>query len=277
MLVLSESHVAQSPRAFDEAWASPASMLILPDKIPDEFWVHARLGLLPNEFRTGHLLLWHRSAAGRFGISVAPKTSLVEQAELLASQQALEGVERALITLSLSEPFALVNQWIWAMPRGVMRSRLVLNAAQSQLAQELSSPLSTLLCLDEAQAQQMLASLGGQRFDGITRICLVNSPDAERLCADLMDLFPRACCHVAQGSVAAMSYTSMRPAGAPRPLLCEALSGVEFERSATGQLGFRSRFGAIAKIDDHGAQHLGAMSWFELPEPELLGQASKAA
>lgn len=252
LVVVTESQVLRSPRAFDKAWASPASMLILPDALADEFWIHARLALVPADLQTGHLLLWHRCPAGRCSLSIAPKAALQAQALLSAKAQSLEPVERVLVTLSLAEPYALVNQWIWAMMHQRIRAQVSLREGPGPLLRELESGPSTLLCLDKAQAERLVGGLKGRRYDAVTRICLVNTLQAEALVAKLGAIFPQALCFAGEGSAQTMSYHAMRGIAGPGP----AWRG-QGEHGALERVAFSSRQAAVAYIDDHALHRYG--------------------
>lgn len=273
MLVLSESHLALSPTAFDKAWADDPSILVLPDGLTDEFWVHARLGLLSSDLQRGHLLLWSRCATGRPRLSIGSKSRMRAQAQCLGRVQGLQAVERVLITLPLSSPFALVNQWIWAMYAGAKRS--VLPARVD--AQELSKSGSTLLCLDESQATSLIERFPGQHFLAITRVCLVNTGPAQPWLSALQALFPNAAFYGGEGSSEAMTYVTMRPLGSPRSERCDPLAGVEFRQLPEGGRGFSSRYAALAKIDDHALHRLDPDHCFACPASMGTGSRLRAA
>lgn len=274
MLVLSESQVAQSTIAFDKAWASEASMVILPDALVDAFWVQARLGLVEPDLQTRHLLMWCQDEQGRPRLSIARKSSIVDQAKCIGEAQALEGICRVLITLPLSEPFSLVNQWIWAMRKRAQRVCRTGIEDLSALRDELSSLAPTLLCLDRAQAAAITEAFAGQVFFGVKRICLVNVGDARTLIPALRALFPWARCYQGQGLIGAMSFVSMQVAAPGEGRWGQALPGVEFERLSSGQLGVRAPYFALAKIDDHALSRFDQEHCFELParmsSPERL-------
>lgn len=272
MLVLTESQVAQSTGAFDRTWASEASIVLLPDHLADSFWVQARLGLVEPDLQTKHVLLWSECPKGRPLLSIAKKSSLVEQAKTLASLQALAKIERALITLPLSEPFALVNQWIWAMIKRATRQCHQGLQDPKRLKAELSSLAPTLLCLDQAQALALVDDFRGEVFFGVKRICLVNLRDAQDLLPALRALFPIARCYEGQGLVPAMSFVSMREVSPGRAPVREEIPGVEFDDLANGQVGVRSRHFALAKIDDDALRRFDDGHCFEWTEPSAQAQ-----
>lgn len=260
MLVVSESHLIQSPSAFDRAWQEEASIVILPDRCPDEFWIHARLGLIEPDLSRGHLVLWRRGPHGRASLSISSKSRMQTQAQCLAKAQELDGIARVLITLPLSEPFALVHQWIWAMMQKAQRVQSAGFEAPDLLREELSSRVPTSLCLNESQALALNEHFRGQEFLGVKRVCVVHAsqPGTSQPWAEaLRELFPEAHCFSAQGALAAMSFVTLERVDDPRSSGCEVLPGVVIERGPRGQVEVRSRYASIAEVDDHALHRFG--------------------
>jgi acyl-CoA synthetase (AMP-forming)/AMP-acid ligase II len=271
--VLIERHEPADLGELDDAWSAAATFAFLPEKsgVP-ESWVRDALDALPHDLRRDHFALLTSGSTGRPRLVIGSKSRAEELARLLHRIQESEPVAETILALPLTYCYAFVNQWLWAR---VMDKRLVHTRGFSHadsLRTALRDARGAMICLVGIQVPLFAQWLGGESYPGVIRVHFAGGAFPQQQLAAVQRVFPNARIFNNYGCAEAMPRLAVRRAedaavaadiGAPLP-------GVALSTGESGELRFRSPYGAVAFVDGNGLHRIAADEW--VPTGDLGAQ-----
>ncbi len=277
MYCLKEDTVRDDPARLDQAWLGAQTFSFVPDRsgVSHE-WLKRAMSQLPCELQTGHFALLTSGTTGDPKLVIGSRVRAQRLVEVLHHLQGSEPVGEAILTLPLTYSYALVNQWLWARCYG---RRLVVTRGLGQpdaLRAALRRADQAMLCLVGVQVPLMVRYFPGESFPGMIRVHFAGGRFPQKELDTVRAFFPNAQIYNNFGCAEAMPRLTLRKAedadeaadvGRPLP-------GVELRAGDGGRLLFRSRYGAVAMVDQHGARHFGPQDWVptgDLGEPGERG------
>lgn len=272
--MLFEHDVKHDLQALDRAWESPATFAFVADKsgTPGS-WIADRLATLPSKYTEDHFVLLTSGSTGRPKLVVGRRDRADRLAAALHDAQESEPVRETVCVLPLTYCYAFVNQWCWAR---IHRRRFVMTSGLAQpdrLQQALAAAADAMICLVGAQAPLLTEYFEGYTFPGVVRVHFAGGRfPQERLDAVRM-LFPQAAIFNNYGCTEAMPRLTLRRAEASPHAHCigRPLPGVELRSDASERILFRSRFGAVAWLDDSGLMEVDETTWVPSGDLGRLG------
>jgi len=265
MYLLNESEVIRDIGRLDRAWSEPETFVFLSDRsgVPIE-WVEQRMALFPESFREGHFVLMTSGSTGRPKLVVGLRKRAERLAAALHVVQDSEPAKETAVLLPLTYCYAFVNQWLWARLKG---RKLVLTAGFGQpdaVLKTLAEAKDCLLCLVGAMLPMFAAHIPeGVSFPGVARLHFAGGRFPQEKLGAILRYFPNARIFNNYGCAEAMPRLTMRSleesneaANIGRPI-----PGVEMKVGDTGEMLFRSEYGAVGMCDDGGLFALGENDW----------------
>jgi acyl-CoA synthetase (AMP-forming)/AMP-acid ligase II len=270
MKTLTEHEVAEDPAALSAAWESDESFFFCPAKpgVPAS-WLDSRLALVPPGYAQGHFALLTSGSTGLPKLVVGEKSRAEALSQALHAAQELEPVREAIVTLPLTYSYAFVNQWVWAHVHGRRSTVLTHGLADvTRLVRALEGADAAMLCCVGAQVPRLTELLPG-RYPGVARVNFAGGAFPQNRLAEVRRLFPEALVFNNYGCAEAMPRLTLRRAEDANDgaVVGAALPGVSLRAGASGELSFRSPYGACAWIDDAGVHEVGPHDW--IPSGDL--------
>lgn len=233
MRILVES--ADTPLSLHRAWDAAETFVLLPAKTSvSQGWVETALSRLPEEMRTNHFCLLTSGSTGAPKLTVGSRARAERLCSVLHEAQQSEPVRSTNVMLPLAYCYAFVNQWLWARVYG----------------RSFSDANDTMLCLVGPQARLILDANSGRRFERVIRLHFAGGRFPQELLSQLRETFPNAKIFNNYGCAEAMPRLAIREATASdnAAVIGRAIKGVELSLSPSGELLFRSEYGAVAQI-----------------------------
>jgi acyl-CoA synthetase (AMP-forming)/AMP-acid ligase II len=271
-LILSEHEIRSEFARLDDAWASRASVLVLPDRLGvDRAWIDVAIQGLPAQYQSGHVLLLTSGSTGLPKLVIGRKDRAEQLTRTLHEVQASDPVREAILSLPISYSYSFVNQWLWARVHGASLVPTLGLADPSSFVRAIRAARHGMLCLVGVQVPMLLEYLGGEQCPGIIRINFAGGRFPQERLDDLFAVFPNAIVFNNFGCAEAMPRLSARPAHASTDAsnIGRPIPGVELRADSGGDLLFRSPFGAVAVLD-------GANSLMEIGHDEWMATGDQA-
>jgi len=272
--ILHEHEVNRDIGDLDRAWMGKSTFAFVPDKggVPDA-WIAGILDCLPDLYREGHFALLTSGSTGRPKLVFGRRERTDSLAHALHEAQDSEPVSESIVTLPLTYCYAFVNQWLWAR---VHDRRLVLTRGLShpgELKGSLLAADDAMLCLVGAQVPMLEQYLGGTPFPGVIRVHFAGGRFPEQKLAEVQALFPNGTIFNNYGCAEAMPRLTLRRADAAQSAghIGWPLPGITLKTATSGELLFRSPYGAVAQADETGFSIIDKEMW--VPTGDLGEQA----
>lgn len=287
IVIGSEAQVRSDANLLRELWTAPESFALVPDHLPaGRPWLEKSIALIPQEYLTGHFVLLTSGSTGKPKLVLANKSRAERLVEVIHAAQAGQPVHETIVCLPLSYSYAFVNQWLWAHH---IRCRFILTegfARPEEFRGIMASAQEAMICLVGAQVPLLLSLFGSQQFPGIIRVNFAGGRFPQERLAELHRIFPDAEVFNNYGCAEAMPRLTIRPVddSGPAENIGPPLQGVELRRGKEDQLEFRSRFRAVAFIEDGAFRAVADDEWLatgDLARPAehgtwvLLGRQSE--
>jgi acyl-CoA synthetase (AMP-forming)/AMP-acid ligase II len=154
-----------------------------------------------------------------------------------------------------------VNQWVWSREPG-RRLTVTSGISDPALPAALARADRAMICLVGAQVPMLAGRLTGP-YPGVARVNFAGGAFPQERLADVRRLFPSAAIYNNYGCAEAMPRLTVRP-GADHPdgaVIGRPLPGIVMQTDDSGEIRFRSPFGAVAVVDDSGASDIGPQTW----------------
>ena len=258
-------------RVLDDAWSDAPTFAFLPAKSSvDDEWVERALDSLPDDLLEAHFALLTSGSTGHPKLIVGSRRRAEELARVLHDVQSSETCGEAILTLPLSYCYAFVNQWLWAR---VMGRRLIETsgfAAPDDLLRSLNEAKSAMVCLVGAQLALFDTHFGDAVFPGVARVHFAGGPFPQAELSALARRFPNARIYNNYGCAEAMPRLTIRRAedgdnasdvGCALPGVELSISGGGGDGGGSGEMRFRSPFGAVAFVDEAGFRRPSPDEW----------------
>jgi acyl-CoA synthetase (AMP-forming)/AMP-acid ligase II len=274
MYVLSEHDVNEEPLRLKAAWARPETFALVPEKsgVAGE-WVDKALAQVPTEFNDDHFALLTSGSTGRPKLIVGQRARAERLVETLHDLQASEPVAETILALPLTYSYAFINQWLWAThhDRRLVASRGFGEA--DHLLTALSEAEAAMICLVGVQVPLLARHFAGKSFAGVIRVHFAGGRFPQEKLDIVRGLFPNASIYNNYGCAEAMPRLSLRRAEEATEAadIGRPLPGVELRSESSGDLVFRSPFGAVGYVDDAGFAAIRPDTWVRTGD---LGEAS---
>jgi len=262
--ILYEHEVTRDIGVLDQAWNDKSTFAFVPDKggVPN-IWIAKILARLPEPYREEHFALLTSGSTGRPKLVFGQRQRTTNLAHALHQAQDSEPVSESIVTLPLSYCYAFVNQWLWTR---VYDRRLVLTRGLShpeELKGRLCAAEHAMLCLVGAQVPLLKQYLVGTSFPGVIRVHFAGGRFPEQRLADVQALFPNATIFNNYGCTEAMPRLTLRRADAAQSAVHIGwpVPGITLKTTSSGELLFRSPYGAVAQADETGFSSFDEQMW----------------
>jgi acyl-CoA synthetase (AMP-forming)/AMP-acid ligase II len=264
MYTLTESDALRQPERLHEAWDRPETFAFISEKNEDVGeWVRRSLELLPPEIQEHHFALLTSGSTGQPKIIIGPKKRSEALVETLHELQDSHPVEQTILALPLSYSYAFVNQWLWSrrFHRHLIATRGF--AQPDELGHALDSARNAMICLVGVQVPLLSRFFEGREFPGVIRVHFAGGRFPQEKLSVVASHFPEAQIFNNYGCAEAMPRLTLRKAEAADEAtdIGQPLPGVELSTDETGQLVFRSRYGAVGIIDEKGFTPVTPEMW----------------
>lgn len=288
--LVGDDEVAVSREGLTAAWRGDVSLLLAPARRGvTESWLREALDRVPPELARDHVALLTSGSTGAPRLVVGEKARAAALAGVMHEHQALHDVARTVTLLPLTYSYAFVNQWVWAEVHGrtldvspgladVTATRELLRDGPDTMVC-LVGPLFSLLAR-HIDAAEPLAS--------VTRINFAGGPFPWHERDTLARIFPRARTFNNYGCAEAMPRLTITPLESLRgpgdlghalPGIELSISGSEGEPSAaasTGELRFRSKYGAVGMVEDGAWRAIAPDEWLSTQDVAALDADGRA-
>jgi O-succinylbenzoic acid--CoA ligase len=272
MSVLIEQRDAER---LDEAWATPATFALLPERSAvTEDWAAARLAELPDHLREGCFALLTSGSTGRPKLVVGRRDRAEALACVIHEAQGNHGAREALVALPLSYSFAFVNQWVWSRKFGrPLRVTAGLRDPQA-LRSALRDADGAMLCLVGVQGRLIVDAFAAESFPGVAGLHFAGGRFPQEHLPRLRKLFPAAMITNNFGCAEAMPRLTVRPGDAADDAadVGPPLHGVELRCGESGRLEFKSPYRAVAVIDEDAMRTIPDTEWIPTGDVAELGR-----
>lgn len=264
MLILNERDILADVSTLDQAWVQPQTFVLLPDKcVLSQTQVQAALASLPTELQTRHFLLLTSGSTGNPKLIVASRERAERLVQVLHQLQDSECVKQTVLALPLTYCYAFVNQWLWSR---FYQRRLAMNVDLSrpdQFKQALSQADHAMLCLVGVQVPLIERYLEKETYPGIIRIHFAGGRFPQEKLGDIHRIFPRAQIFNNYGCAEAMPRLTLRRAEDSHQAgnIGKPLPGILLEVNGSGELAFKSPYGAVGYVDANGFHRITSADW----------------
>lgn len=265
MFRLAESEANADPARLRAAWERPETFAFTPDKAGlDAGWLDNALQQIPAAYSEGHFVLLTSGSTGRPKLIIGQRARAERLTETLHTLQESDPVRETILALPLTYSYAFVNQWLWATHHG---RRLVPTHGFGQadaLLAALEAADGAMICLVGAQVPLLTRHFEGKSFPGIVRVHFAGGRFPQERLGTVRAFFPEAQVFNNYGCAEAMPRLTLRRAedGTEAADIGRPLPGVELRTAeTTGDLLFRSPFGAVGVVDDQGFSAIGPETW----------------
>jgi acyl-CoA synthetase (AMP-forming)/AMP-acid ligase II len=267
--LVGDDDLAVSREGLEAAWRGERSLLLAPARRGvTEVWLREALDQVPAELAGGHVALLTSGSTGAPRLVIGEKARAAALAGVIHEQQALAEVARTVTLLPLTYSYAFVNQWVWAETFG---RELVVSPGLADVVatrEILRDGPDTMVCLVGPLFSMLLRHVDAAApLRSVTRVNFAGGPFPWHEREALAQVFPRARVFNNYGCAEAMPRLTITPAESLRGPsdLGEPLPGVELAidapAGATGELRFRSRYGAVGLVEEGAWRAVGAETW----------------
>ena len=245
-------------------WDSPETFALVPEKSGgSRAWIETALGGLPEEHRRGRFVLLTSGSTGEPKLIVGLRERSERLARVLHLLQDSEAVTESVVVLPLTYSYAFVNQWLWGHVTG---RRLVLTHGFRQpdvLRQALERARDAMLCLVGIQVPLLDQHFGSEIFPGVIRVHFAGGRFPQEQLPVVHRLFPNAKVFNNYGCAEAMPRLTLRSAedASDVAIIGRPLPGVELATGESGELVFRSPYGAVGVVDQCGFREIAPETW----------------
>lgn len=288
MSILFEHEVNARIDALSQAWRSPHTFALLPDRSSVSLeWVKDSLESLPSDLRSGHFAMLTSGSTGKPKLIIGSRGRAESLTRVLHTRQESEPVGSAILTLPLTYTYSFVNQWLWTHVHGRTLTQTHGLAQPDELGSALETARDAMLCLVGVQVPLFAQYFQGRRFEGVIRVHFAGGRFPQEQLHTVRSLFPNAHIFNNYGCAEAMPRLTIRPAEASGASanIGTPLRGVELRSTDDDALQFRSEYGAVGVIEHgSGLSRIGPETWVPTGDlgrvqPDgswaLLGRASE--
>ncbi len=264
LCVLRESTLRHHLSLLDDAWDSGASCVLLPDKTAaSDEWLADSIASIPEDLATGCFALLTSGSTGLPKIVIGTKSRAERLAGVIHDLQELEAVRQTITCLPITYSYAFVNQWVWSKTKGRPLIQTDGLARPEDLREALENARDAMICMVGAQVPVLSSFFSGQQFEGITCLNFAGGRFPQDHMPTLHTLFPNARVFNNYGCAEALPRLSIRPElGDASPAnIGVPLPGVEFSSGNGDELLFRSRYRAIAIVEDKTFRRIEDADW----------------
>lgn len=275
MYCIWEKEIATLVERLNQAWINRETFAFLPDKSAGcRAWIMQGLEKASEGYRDHHFGLLTSGSTGQPVLVVGSRRRAEQLVQVLHVLQESEPVRETIVALPLSYSYTFVNQWLWAHR---FERQLILTrgfADPDRLRHALIEADNAMLCLVGVQVPLLDRYFDGMKFPGVIRVHFAGGRFPQEALNRIFRIFPSAKVFNNYGCAQAMPRLTLRKAedydnasniGVPLP-------GVELRSDETGELEFRSQYGAVAIIDSSGFSKIDKDAWVKTGD---LGEASE--
>ena len=262
--VLLDHHVTTDPAELSRAWQESQTFALVPEKSGGaSAWIDSALSELPAEHQSGRFVLLTSGSTGEPKLIVGLRERSERLASVLHELQESEAVAETIVALPLTYSYAFVNQWLWSHVTG---RRLVVTHGFRQadlLKASLQQARDAMLCLVGIQVPLLEQHFAKQQFPGVIRVHFAGGRFPQEQLPIVRRLFPHARIFNNYGCAEAMPRLTLRPAESAQEAanIGRPLPGIELQTSETGELTFRSSYGAVGVVDRRGFHEIAPEMW----------------
>lgn len=272
--LLIERHDPADLVALDAAWSGEATFAFLPEKSGVAAgWAQDALHALPDDLQRHHFALLTSGSTGRPKLVIGAKARAEALARFLHVAQESEPIRETILALPLTYCYAFVNQWLWGrvMGRRLVHTRGFAHADEFRAA--LRAAQDAMICLVRIQLPLFRETLGEETFPGVTRVHFAGGAFPQAQLDEVRRIFVNATVFNNYGCAEAMPRLTLRRAEAAHDAgdIGTPLEGVELRTSDDGEVQFRSRYGAVAFVDDAGLHRIAPGDWTGTGDRGALG------
>lgn len=264
MKILHQTDLSTDLSTLDHAWAEPPTFAYVPQKsgVPMS-WIEQALDEIPQQFGARHFVLLTSGSTGTPKLVVGSRERAEALAATLHSLQDSAPVTGTVLTLPLTYCYAFVNQWLWARCHGRTLKATAGFSEPDELRTTLKGCVDVMLCVVGVQLPLLEQFFGGDSFSGVIRLHFAGGRFPQERLDIARRLFPNAAIFNNYGCAEAMPRLTLRRGedGESAEDIGTPLPGVELRTSDTGELEFRSPFGAVGYIDDSGFHTVTPGTW----------------
>jgi acyl-CoA synthetase (AMP-forming)/AMP-acid ligase II len=270
-----EAEVRADLSLLGRLWSETATFAVVPTNLAlTEGWLRTSLGLLPDDYRTGHFILMTSGSTGKPKLIVAKKARAERLVEVIHAAQADEPAGETIACLPLSYSYAFVNQWLWSHH---MRRRLVPTdgfTRPDELKSALEAATDAMVCMVGVQVPLLRSLFGTHSFPGVIRLNFAGGRFPQEQLAHLREIFPNTEIFNNYGCAEAMPRLTIRRAAEADVAsnIGRPLPGVELKTGDDDQLLFRSPFRAVGFIESDTFRPIADEEWIETGD---LGHATE--
>ena len=277
MYCIWEGDIGKELQRLDRAWTSPESFAFLPDKSFSRLaWLKPSLEKVPKPFHQYHFGLLTSGTTGQPVLVIGSRRRAEQLVQVLDELQESAPVREAIVALPLTYTYAFINQWLWAR---FLRRRLVVTPGfgePNKLKQALISAEDAMICFVGVQVPLLERYFSGMEFPGVIRVHFAGGRFPQEALGRIRQFFPAAKIFNNYGCAQAMPRLTLRKAddsdqandiGIPLP-------EIQLRSNESGELEFRSAYGAVAMIDSTGFSRIEPDTWVktgDLGEPTQHG------
>jgi acyl-CoA synthetase (AMP-forming)/AMP-acid ligase II len=285
--VVYESEVLADPDLLERLWVGSPTFFLVPDRSGvSPGWLERAGRRLPRNHRAQRFGILTSGSTGEPRLILGSRARSEDLVRVLNELQDSEPVEEAVCALPISYSYAFINQWLWSH---VFDRTLNLTpgfAAPDELKCALDRTENAMLCLVGSQVALIRRYFPNAVFPGVIRLHFAGGRFPQEQVPFLRKRFPNAQIFNNYGCAEAMPRLTLRRAeDAPEASrIGFTIPGVEMKSGADKRLLFRSRYQAVAFIDDSGFHPVGSEDWIptgdlgdRLPDGSwrLLGRANE--
>jgi acyl-CoA synthetase (AMP-forming)/AMP-acid ligase II len=276
--VLIERHERADLAALDAAWSDDETFAFIPGKsgVAAE-WIASSMEALPQDLQYGHFALLTSGSTGKPKLVIGEKRRAEALARALHVAQESDPVRETILALPLTYCYAFVNQWLWGrvMNRRLVHTRGFAHADELRVA--LRSAQDAMICLVRIQLPLFRQVFGDEAFAGVVRVHFAGGAFPQSQLDEVKRIFVNAVIFNNYGCAEAMPRLTLRRAEEAKEAsdIGAPLDGVELRTSPEGEVQFRSRFGAVAFVDESGFHRIGDGEWTTTGDRGAAGEGGR--
>jgi fatty-acyl-CoA synthase len=262
--IILDNEINADPSLLDRAWGSVETFALVPEKSGSSLaWVGAALAKIPASHRVGHFVLLTSGSTGTPKLIIGRRERSEQLARVLHEVQKGEPVAETIVALPLTYSYAFVNQWLWSHIHG---RKLTVTPGFRQadvLKQALQRAGDAMLCLVGIQVPLLEQNFGGDEFPGVIRVHFAGGRFPEEQLPIVRGIFPNAKIFNNYGCAEALPRLTFRAAedAAEAANIGRPLAGVCLQTSDSGEIVFRSPYGAVGIVDEQGFHEISPEKW----------------